>query len=259
MPPVPLTNFTDADIRSEIIGTGGSIASSNYTFMDFVNQSDFSKFDPTYLAGATDKNGLVSIDQFRNYPIGGGGGCTSLPYPSVTFSRYSRPSFTTAVYGFAVNNLPSGVDMMFRKNDGSDTLSLDSGYYTLEVMESVKFEYWFVESSKPECPIGPTSTFILPPLYLFDKDYSLTVDRTNAAGDPASCIPSSPPYWIFYEIGSPTNFRIRIYNYTTGYTFYTLGDNPELIDYPCLVRIVEFGATPSWKSSEMYEHSLLRC
>lgn len=104
MPPVPLTNYTDAQIRSEVIGTGGSVPTSNYTFMDLVNASDFSRFDPTYLAGASNKGGLVNSDQFRNYPI-----AVSCPSPSYTVSyNLYYTSIYSILYHVNITNMVSG-------------------------------------------------------------------------------------------------------------------------------------------------------
>lgn len=78
MPPAPTSNYTDLDIRDGVIEGGGSVP-SQFNFEDLVNAATFSKFHPSYLDGATDKNGIVHDGQFRGYPY-------ASPCPDPTFN-----------------------------------------------------------------------------------------------------------------------------------------------------------------------------
>ena len=65
---VPLNNVKYSKIKDEVIGTGGSVSSTNYDITDLANAANYSLFDPIYLDGATNKSQIRKIGQFRNYP-----------------------------------------------------------------------------------------------------------------------------------------------------------------------------------------------
>ena len=65
---VPLTNLTITHIRNEVIGTGGSVPTTNITFAMLRDAATWERFDPAYLDGATSKAQITKAGQFRNYP-----------------------------------------------------------------------------------------------------------------------------------------------------------------------------------------------
>lgn len=187
--PVPTTNYTDAQIRTEVIGTGGSVPSSNYTFMDLVNASDFSRFDSTYLAGATNKDGLVNSDQFRNYPI-------SIACPTPSYSVYYNswyPSDYKILYGITISNMVSGreYETFLLKEDGfsSDGVVLDSGGGTFGVLKDMRSQVTLRVRFKAfgSCSITSWVDFSITPNYL----HTLSVPTAPIITSNTGCVSGS--------------------------------------------------------------------
>lgn len=64
---VPIINPKVSDIINELNYDGSSL-STNVKFQDLVNASKIQGFDPTYAGSVNNKNQIVSLGQFRNYP-----------------------------------------------------------------------------------------------------------------------------------------------------------------------------------------------
>lgn len=151
--PVPIVNYTDKDIRDEIVAHGGSVPLADYTFIDLVNASEFpDRFDLSYTEGAVAKNDIVNSDQFRNY-----GGCYNVEPIVIEISR--DETHPTTIIVVSITNLPAGMYVYCAPYASSTGNILDLGWSEFspnsfgvdlrDIAVWAEYQFWFSIYNNP--------------------------------------------------------------------------------------------------------------
>lgn len=189
--PVPLTNFTRTHIRNEVIGTGGSVPTTNVIFAMLVDAATWERFDPAYLDGATSKAQITKAGQFRNYPRpiygntaishdytkndcgdGGSGGTVTYTIPANTYYSYVSQADANSQANAA--NIAGG--QAYANSNGGCTWYNDT--------HSADFQ-------KTDCGSGCTGSYVT--YTVTAGTFSSTISKTDANNKAVNAANSSGP------------------------------------------------------------------
>lgn len=161
--PVPLTDFTDKDIRDEIVAHGGSVPASGYTYEDLLAAALIGRFCEDFLEGSTDKSTIIKSDQWRCYgavkPIANE---SSRAYNWTIYPPETDPRLTLTITAFVSNYNPATMSSFVNVHaiDGGDfsmgsVSTLPSTEYEIKIKDVnivawIDIRYRFLYSSG--CP-----------------------------------------------------------------------------------------------------------